>query len=88
MPEGMTIGSGGSKRIRMHVDCGARSIAVRFLEARILAADGRVLHIIRPGDPSADRYPSMSGISYGRDTIAMICAAAAARCKRRPAESY
>jgi hypothetical protein len=65
----------------MHVDCGPHSVAVRFLEARILAADGRALHTTKPGDPDADKYPSAGGVSYKQNTIAMICAAAAARCE-------
>ncbi|RNF82385.1 hypothetical protein EER27_14645 [Lysobacter psychrotolerans] len=81
MPEGMALAPGGSVRVRMHVECGQHSVAVRFLEARFLAADGQLVQATTFGDPDTDGFPSPGAVSYKQNAIPMICAAAAARCE-------
>lgn len=81
MPDGVTLAPGGSIRARMHVECGQHAVAVRFLEARILTADGQPVQTAKFGDPDTDGFPSPGDASYTQNTIAMICAAAAARCE-------
>lgn len=84
IPAGLEVPPDSRKWVRMHVDCRATSVNVEFLEARLIAPSGTVLHEVKKGGPGADRYPPGGLISYGISPPALICAAAAARCADKP----
>lgn len=84
IPAGLEVPPDSRKWVRMHVDCRADSVDVEFLQARLIAPSGTVLHEVKKGEPDADRYPPGGLISYGISPPALICAAAAARCADKP----
>jgi hypothetical protein len=79
-PRGIVLPSGSTKQIRVHVDCGVRSASLRFLEVKLLLPSGEAAYAIKLGELGSEKYRSADGISYGADSVGLICAAATARC--------
>ncbi len=84
IPKGIDVPKGSMKWVRMHVNCRESSANVAFLEARLVAPSGAILHTVKRGEAGAQDYPSAGGIPYRINPPAMICAAAAARCQGKP----
>ncbi|QQQ00742.1 hypothetical protein [Lysobacter enzymogenes] len=81
IPKGLAVPLDSKKWVRMHVDCRESSADVAFIEARLVAPSGAILHAVKKGEAGADDYPSAGRIPYAISPPAMICAAAAARCR-------